>query len=118
MALPWRQIGMNTSIQYLAVGDRRVHRELSEMVVCSALTMAYHGIITQQVTTRSIARVCPSVCVELLCFLLGDSGLITMVICSKFNYWFDAEFAAEARACAAGVSCQLWRSYHVLTALS
>ena len=68
MALPWRQIGMNTSIQYLAVGDRRVHRELSEMVVCSALTMAYHGIITQQVTTRSIARVNQRLCGTLVLF--------------------------------------------------
>ena len=48
---------MNNSVQDWAVGDRRVHSELSGVVVCSALTMVYHCIITHQITTRSIARV-------------------------------------------------------------
>ena len=50
MARTWQQIGMNNSVQDGAVGDRRVHSELSGVVVCSALTMVYHCIITHKTT--------------------------------------------------------------------
>ena len=57
IALPWRRVGMNNSVQDLAVRDRRVHGELSEAGVSNVSTVVYDCIITHQVTTRSIARV-------------------------------------------------------------
>ena len=66
IALSWQRTGMNNSIQVGAVCDRRVHSELSGVVVCSALTMVYHCIITHQITTRSIARVSQRLCATLV----------------------------------------------------
>ena len=57
IVLSWQRTGMNNSVQDWAVGDRRVHSELSGVVVCSAPMVVYHCFITHQITTRSIARV-------------------------------------------------------------
>ena len=63
-----RRLGMNSSIQDVAVRDRLVHSELSGVVVCSALVAVYHCFITHQITTRSRARVNPRICAALMIF--------------------------------------------------
>ena len=60
-----RRLGMNSSIQDVAVRDRLVHSELSGVVVCSTLVAVYHCFITHQITTRSRARVKPHLCATL-----------------------------------------------------
>ena len=59
------RLGMNSSIQDVAVRDRPMHSELSGVVVCSVLMAVYHGFITQQITTRSLARVKQRLCAAL-----------------------------------------------------
>ena len=70
---------MNNSVQDGAVGDRRVHSELSGVVVCSALTMVYHCFITHQITTRSIARVTQRVCAALVTFAMKQRPTVLFI---------------------------------------
>ena len=51
-ALSWQRTGMNNSVQDWAVGDRRVHSELSGVVVCTASKAVYNCFITKQTRFR------------------------------------------------------------------